>query len=238
MKFKYILGGLNWGVIMLIAFGGIMLFQAIPEDIISLKPAISFEDMLDEETEIKAGAHVSGKVPYVFDAFASEETYTRYSDGSRSGSKASGAYYLVPTADAFIAIKGRQADVGVLDDLIDETWDYLLTGEEPTSEFSMEGKTEVLEPQLAGYFQDYLRDELELSDSEIDALGDPLVVRTVNFTACWVLTAIGLVLILLGALLFRRGYRIARYGSGLNCAEDLPDVPVHTPARPFDGADD
>jgi hypothetical protein len=128
--------------------------------------------------------------------------------------------------------------VGVLDDLIDETWDYLLTGEEPTSEFSMEGKTEVLEPQLAGYFQDYLRDELELSDSEIDALGDPLVVRTVNFTACWVLTAIGLVLILLGALLFRRGYRIARYGSGLNCAEDLPDVPVHTPARPFDGADD
>ena len=101
------------------------------------------------------------------------------------------AYYLVPTADAFIAIKGRQADVGVLDDLIDETWDYLLTGEEPTSEFSMEGKTEVLEPQLAGYFQDYLRDELELSDSEIDALGDPLVVRTVNFTACWVLTAIG-----------------------------------------------
>ena len=156
MKFKYILGGINWGVIMLIAFGGIMLFQAIPEDIISLKPAISFEDMLDEETEIKAGAHVSGKVPYVFDAFASEETYTRYSDGSRSGSKASGAYYLVPTADAFIAIKGRQADVGVLDDLIDETWDYLLTGEEPTSEFSMEGKTEVLEPQLAGYFQDYL----------------------------------------------------------------------------------
>lgn len=58
MKFKYILGGINWGVIMLIAFGGIMLFQAIPEDIISLKPAISFEDMLDEETEIKAGAHV------------------------------------------------------------------------------------------------------------------------------------------------------------------------------------
>ena len=130
MKFKYILGGINWGVIMLIAFGGIMLFQAIPEDIISLKPAISFEDMLDEETEIKAGARVSGKVPYVFDVFASEETYTRYKDGSRSGGKASGAYYLVPTADAFIAIKGRQADVGVLDDLIDETWNYLLTGEE------------------------------------------------------------------------------------------------------------
>ena len=31
MKFKYILGGINWGVIMLIAFGGLMLFQAIPD---------------------------------------------------------------------------------------------------------------------------------------------------------------------------------------------------------------
>ena len=114
MKFKYILGGINWGVILLVLFGGMMLFQSIPEDIIALKPAISFEDMLEEGTEVKAGAHVSGKVPYVFDAFASEETYTRYNDGSRSGGKASGAYYLVPTAEAFIAIKGRQADVAVL----------------------------------------------------------------------------------------------------------------------------
>lgn len=238
MKLKYILGGINWGVIMLLAFGGIMLYQSIPADIISLKPAISFEDMLDERTEIKAGAHVSGKVPYVFDVFASEKTYTRYSDGSRSGSRASGAYYLVPTADAFIAMKGRQVDVETLDDLIDETWDYMLTGVEPSVEFSMEGKVEVLEPQLAGYFQDYLRDELELSDEEINSLGDPLVVSTVNFTACWIMTAIGLVLVVLGVLLFRRGYRVARYGSGLRRAEDLPNVPVHTPARPFDGADD
>lgn len=237
MKLKYILGGLNWGVIILCVFGGIMLFQSIPEDIVSLKPSISFEDMLDGETEIKAGAHVSGNVLYVFDVFASEETYTQYNDGSRSGSKASGAYYLVPTADAFIAIKGRQADVETLDNLIDETWNYMLTGEEPSVKFSMAGKAEVLEPQLAGYFRDYLRDQLELSDDVIDSLGEPLVIRTVNFTACWIMTAIGLVLVLLGILLFRRGYRVARYGSGLSRAEDLPNVPVHTPARPFDGAD-
>lgn len=238
MNFKHILGGINWGVIILVAFGGMMLFQYIPEDIIALKPAVSFEELLEEGSVVKAGDHISGKVPYVFDAFASEETYTRYSDGSRSGSKASGMYYLIPTADAFIAMKGRQADVEVLDDLIDETWNYMMTGEEPSAEFSIEGKVEVLEPQLAGYFQDYLRDELEVEDEVIDSLGDPLVVRMVNFTACWVMTAIGLVLVLAGALLFRRGYRIAKYGSGLSKAEDLPDVPVHNQARPFDGADD
>ncbi|MDE7218706.1 MAG: hypothetical protein K2O45_03660 [Oscillospiraceae bacterium] len=237
MKIKHILGGINWGVIILIAFGGMMLFQSVPEDIIALKPAVSFEDMLDEGVEVKAGAHVSGKVPYVFDAFASEETYTRYSDGSRSGSKASGAYYLVPTAEAFIAMKGRQADVGILDDLIDETWDYMETGIQPKTEFSMEGKTEVLEGQLARYFKEYLMD-LGYTEAELEEMGDPLVVRTVNFTACWVMTAIGLVLVLLGVLLFRRGYRVAKYGSGLSRAEDLPDVPVHNAARPFDGADD
>lgn len=175
---------------------------------------------------MKAGDHVSGKVPYVFDTFASEETYTQYKDGSRSAGKASGMYYLVPTADAFIAMKGRQADVEVLDGLIEETWTYMMTGEEPAAEFSMDGKVEVLEPQLAGYFKDYLRDELELTDDVIESLGEPLVVRYVNFTACWVMTAIGFALVLLGALLFRRGYRLSKYGSGLKRAEDLPGTPA------------
>ncbi len=212
---KHIFRGINWGVIMLFAIGGMLLFQSIPEDIIALKPAISFEELLEEGTQVKAGDHVSGKVPYVFDTFASEETYTQYKDGSRSAGKASGMYYLVPTADAFIAMKGRQADVEVLDGLIEETWTYMMTGEEPAAEFSMDGKVEVLEPQLAGYFKDYLRDELELTDDVIESLGEPLVVRYVNFTACWVMTAIGFALVLLGALLFRRGYRLSKYGSGL-----------------------
>ncbi len=223
---KHIFRGINWGVIMLFAIGGMLLFQSIPEDIIALKPAISFEELLEEGTQVKAGDHVSGKVPYVFDTFASEETYTQYKDGSRSAGKASGMYYLVPTADAFIAMKGRQADVEVLDGLIEETWTYMMTGEEPAAEFSMDGKAEVLEPQLAGYFKDYLRDELELTDDVIESLGEPLVVRYVNFTACWIMTAIGFALVLLGVLLFRRGYRLSKYGSGLKRAEDLPGTPA------------
>lgn len=238
MNLKHILGGLNWGVIILLVFGGMMLYQAVPEDFIALKPAMSFEDMLEEGAEIKAGSHVSGKVPYVLDYFASESTYTRYSDGSRSGDKASGKYYLVPTADGFIAMKGRQDDVATLDKLIDETWDYMETGVEPATEFSMEGKVEVLkEDKLVQYFEEYLVD-LGFTEDELDEMGEPLVVKTVNFTACWVLTGIGLVLVALAVLLFRRGYRIAKYGSGLAKAEDLPDVPTHNAARPFDGADD
>ena len=60
---KHIFRGINWGVIMLFAIGGMLLFQSIPEDIIALKPAISFEELLEEGTQVKAGDHVSGKVP-------------------------------------------------------------------------------------------------------------------------------------------------------------------------------
>lgn len=41
---------------------------------------------------------------------------------------------------------------------------------------------------------------------------------------CWRL-GIGLVLLALAVLIFRRGYWLAKYGSGLQRAEDLPDVP-------------
>ena len=33
-------------------------------------------------------------------------------------------------------------------------------------------------------------------------------------------------MLLLGALLFRRGYRLSKYGSGLKRAEDLPGTPA------------
>lgn len=119
---KYIFKGLNWGVIMLVVFGGMLLWQSVPAAIVSLKPAVSLDDMLEEDTVIKNGTHVDGRVPYVLDYFASESTYTQYSNGSRSGDRASGRYYLVPVWDGFIAMKGRQSDAAVLDDLIDETW--------------------------------------------------------------------------------------------------------------------
>ena len=57
---------------------------------------------------------------------------------------------------------------------------------------------------------------------DIDSLGEPLVIRYVNFTAVRVMAVIGVVLLLLAGLLYRRRYRIETRGSGLRRAEDLP----------------
>ena len=227
---KHIFKSLNMAVILLFVFGGMLVWNSVPEVIIALKPAVSFDDMLDEETELKAGMHVSGQVPYVLDSFAEESTYTRNSDGSRTGSKASGKYYMVPTASSFIAMKSHQTDVKTLDKLVDETWDYMMGGAEPTTEFSMEGHIEVLDDaQLIRYYNEYL-EELGYSESEIADLGTPLLVRPMSFTSCWVLLGIGILLLAIGILLFRRGYRISKYGSARRRTEPQPYVPpVQTP---------
>ena len=235
---KNIIKSINMGIIMLFVFGGILIWTSFPNAVVGLKPAVSFDDLLDEDIELKSGMHISGQVPYVLDYFATESTYTQYNNGSRTGDRANGRYYLVPTYDGFIAMKGAQKDVDVLDDLIDETWIYLMDGTEPTTEYSMDGVTEVLDDyKLAQYFNEYIED-MGYTEEEIAEMGDPLLVHTVSFMACWIMLAIGIVLLVLGILLFRKCYRRTKYGSGLSKAEDLPNVPVHTTAKPFEGADD
>ena len=88
MKLGAIFRGLSTAVMMLFMIGGMILYLTTGDMIVSFKPAVSFEDMLDENSEgMKAGQHVKGNVKYVLDYFASESTYTKRSDGSRSGPK-------------------------------------------------------------------------------------------------------------------------------------------------------
>ena len=101
---------------MLIGVGATLLYLTAADFVISIKPAVSFEDMLDGK-EVQVGSRVAGEVVFAMDYFASESTYTRYEDGSRSGSRKSGNYYLIPTAEGYIALKSRQADVSALDAL-------------------------------------------------------------------------------------------------------------------------
>ena len=92
------------GTWMLIGVGATLLYLTAADFVISIKPAVSFEDMLDGK-EVKVGSRVAGEVVFAMDYFASESTYTRYEDGSRSGSRKSGNYYLIPTAEGYIALK-------------------------------------------------------------------------------------------------------------------------------------
>ena len=220
MKIGNIFRSLGTEVIMLLLFGGMMLYMNAADLVVSFKPAVSFEDMLDGK-EVKAGSHIEGNVKYVMDYFASETSYTKYKDGSRSGSKKSGNYYLIPIQDGFLALKSRQNDVNTLNQLTDETIEYMTSGTEPATEFFMEGSVKKLEGNVANYYNEYL-EELGYTAEEIKAMGDPLVVEFRSFTAIRVMFIIGIAAVILAALFFMRRYRIETKGSGLRRAEDLP----------------
>ena len=224
MKIGNLIRSFNTAVVMLLLFGGMALYMSIPDLIISFKPAVSFEELLEDGTQLKAGSHVAGNVVYVLDYFASESSYTKRSDGSRSGSRKSGNYYMIPAATGCFALKCRQADVDALNSLSEETFDYMMSGTEPSTEIFVEGKAELLEGNLAGFYKEYLG-ELGYTEAEIQQMGEPLVVRYVNFMAVRIGFVLGLVLVLLGLLLLRAGYRREVRGSGLKRAEDLPDAP-------------
>ena len=205
MDFKKLIGSFGMDVLMLIVIGGFMMINSGKDLIVSFKPAISFQDMLDGK-EVKAGSHVAGDVVYVLDYFASESTYTQRSDGSRSGDKANGNYYLIPTEEGFIGLKSRQVDVADMDRLTEETYDFLVDGTEPATKIFMQGSVEVMEDELAGYYEEYLMD-MGYTKSEIDDMGEPLVIQYRSFTAVRVLFLIGLALAALGVFFVFRRYK-------------------------------
>ncbi|MCI9568899.1 MAG: hypothetical protein HFG14_03190 [Lachnospiraceae bacterium] len=209
------------GTWMLIGVGATLLYLTAADFVISIKPAVSFEDMLDGK-EVKVGSRVAGEVVFAMDYFASESTYTRYEDGSRSGSRKSGNYYLIPTAEGYIALKSRQADVSALDALSEETFEYMNNGPEPSTVIHMQGKVERMEGTLAGYYEEYL-EELGYSEAEIDAFGEPLVIRYLNFIAVQSMFAAALLILFLDIFFLQRRYRRAGEDRGFKRAEDLPD---------------
>ena len=223
MDIKKLFTALGTDVIMLLLIGGFILYSSASDMVVSFKPAISFEDMLNG-TEVKAGSHVEGDVIYVLDYFASESTYTQYNDGSRSADRASGNYYLIPTYDSFIGLKSRQADVAEFNKLSDETFEYLTSGTEPTTKIFMQGSVKVMDDKVAKYYREYL-EEMGYTEAEITAMGEPIVMEFVSFNAVRIMFIIGVVLIALALFFWRRRYQRELKGSGLKKAEDLPDTP-------------
>ena len=223
MDIKKLLTAMGTDVIMLLLIGGFILYSSASDMVVSFKPAISFEDMLNG-TEVKAGSHVEGDVIYVLDYFASESTYTQYNDGSRSADRASGNYYLIPTYDSFIGLKSRQVDVADFNKLSDETFEYLTSGTEPTTKIFMQGSVKAMDDKVAKYYREYL-EEMGYAEAEITAMGEPLVMEFVSFNAVRIMFIIGVVLIALALFFWRRRYQRELKGSGLKKAEDLPDTP-------------
>lgn len=104
--------------------------------------------MLSDE-EITSGLHVEGDICIVLDTFATEETYTENKDGSRTPSKISGYYYIIPVGmETYIGVEGKPDNRSDFTKVDDATWAWLY------------GETEEIDPSVAYHFEGYI-DEMD-----------------------------------------------------------------------------
>lgn len=203
---KKIFSALNRVSLAILIIGIISIVSNFDHFVTYFYPAVNFQDLLDGK-QVQKGSHVAGDVLYSFAPFASESTYTEYKDGTRSTSKASGNYYVIPTAEGNICLKTNQKLVEAMDKLTNETFDYLEGGSEPITRVYCEGQViEMDDEELLGYYHEYSL-EFGYTEEEFKAMGTPLIIEYVDFQRVWIMFIGGIVFVLLGIILVIRRYK-------------------------------
>lgn len=179
-----------------------------------LMPSHDYEYVL--ENGLKEGQHIKGEIFYSLGSFASEESYTQY-ENSRTASKTTGYYYMIPVGEnGMAAVFVRKDDLNAMDALTNETYNYLMGGDVPQTEVHFEGVAVKMEKNLAG-LESAFRDQLEYmgySDSEVEEMlatysdGECLVLEgPADMSVMYVMMIIVFAVILLAIFLIVRGYR-------------------------------
>lgn len=145
-----------------------LLFVSLGDTLASFGQPKDFGDLIDGTVAV--GDRVCGEIYYALDYFATEETWTERRDGSRSAARTSAYYYIIPAGEDFAAIEINASKSGAMETLAEETWAYLMGGEDTSAVVTFDGRVKLLEkeePELVGYYEDameefgYTREELE-----------------------------------------------------------------------------
>ena len=158
------------------------------------------------------GERICGDVLYALDYFATEQTWTEYDSGGRSPKKTSAYYYIVPAGEGYAAIRISAANASGMAQLSNETYDYLMGNGSPTASVPFDGRIKSLEkeePDLVSYYRDAL-EEFGYSGSDIDAMGQPMLLIPRAYGVIRAFCAVGAALVLLDVFLIARAFRPAR----------------------------
>lgn len=150
----------------LLAAGAILLSAHGKNFLVAVKPSYTVDYLV--ENGARKGMHVTGEISFVYDCFAEME--------NTNNKKITAYYYAVPAGDGMMALyveAGRQAAV---DTLLEETVEYLETGVPPASVIPIEGHVVKAEGRLPYLLSEYMK-EIGYSQEEIEAMGEPLMLR-------------------------------------------------------------
>lgn len=196
--------------LILILIGGLMLWPSLQDTITSFQAPKSFEDVLEEGAV--PGEHVSGRVPYLLDTFASMETWTENSRTHATTSKrTSFRYYVLPGGEGYLGLSVASHSFSSANSLVEQTYACLLeNGEEPTAELIVDARVVEMEEELAQLFREDLQDYYGYTDQDLEAMGTPLLVEPRAFGTIRAFCGVGIALILAGvAALVIRWVRVS-----------------------------
>lgn len=182
MSFKRLLRSFNKGILILLALGLIAICASVGDILMYMKPSHSFEELM--ENGVEKGLHVRGEVPFTYDCFAEEETYRKNkTTGSRTAGRTSSYYYAIPvTGDYVVGLEVNTEDYDSMEQLLNETVEYLDGGDYPSTAVSVDGGVKEMKSELQELFDEYLL-EVGYTQDELDAMGTPLVIEQPNSKA-------------------------------------------------------
>jgi len=197
-------------VVVFLIFGIGLLALCMDRFVGSFASPVSFDALL-EDTDPEKGMRIEGNVPFSMDCFASEETWTENKDGSRTPARTSHYYYAIPTANGYVALEVGSDRHSSMEDLVEETYNYLMdeTAPEPSTVVEISGLVKkIKEDDLDRFFVEYL-EEMGYTSSEIAAMGELFVIEEANFGFAKGQGFVGIVLILLGVVFWIIRYKQA-----------------------------
>jgi len=191
-----------------------LLFVSLSDTLASFRQSKDFLDLLDGTVSV--GDRVRGDIYYALDYFATKESWTEHSDGSRTAAKTTSYYYIIPAGDGFAAIQINASKGKDMEKLSDETWNYLMGGDDTVSSVPFDGRAKLLEeedPELVRYYEETMV-EIGYTQDELEDLGPVMLLIPRDFNAIRTFCAIGAVFLVIAVFLAVRTFRPARTKKG------------------------
>ena len=190
-------------VLALLASGGIMLLTHGKNFLVAVKPAYDMEYVMTNGA--KEGMHISGEITVVYDCFAEME--------NTQNKKITAYYYAVPAGEGMAVLQVSAGMQHAADRLLEETINYMNTGMVPSSSIPIEGYVVKAEGRIPYLLSEYMK-EIGYSQEEIEAMGEPLMLRDTagGLGAARIYAPLGMILLALGILatmfaIFRERFR-------------------------------
>lgn len=178
-------------IVGLLGAGIVLLMSNGKNFLTAVKPAYDMDYVI--ENGARKGMHISGEVPFVYDCFAEME--------NTGNNKVTAYYYAIPSGDGMMVLQLPAGRRGAAEQLLEETVEYLGTGVPPASVFSIEGYVKKAEGRLPYLLSQYMK-EMGYSETEIEAMGEPLMIGDAggSLDRARIYAPVGMILLGLGIL--------------------------------------